>query len=143
MKTAVENCRSSAHFALWLVIFMASTRSKRILMTEIHEVEAEQAFRVSNLMSCRLPCTASISMYTDQMSHLLGCESTIPSNNVFPLSGLPSLYSSWANREIVFRSTMYQPKHKICTKHSRLRFSRLCKHRGRSFLASSTFPVRK
>lgn len=49
-------------------------------------------------------CPASISMYTDHRSQRLGCESMIPSNIVFPRSGSPSLYSSCANFEIVFKS---------------------------------------
>lgn len=43
-------------------------------------------------------------MYTDQISHCLGCESTIPSKIVLPRSASPSLYSSCANLDIVLRS---------------------------------------
>ncbi len=50
------------------------------------------------------PWPASISMYIDHISHRLGCESTMPSKMVFPRSGSPSLYSSCANLQIVFKS---------------------------------------
>ena len=55
-------------------------------------------------MLCISFCPASISMYIDQMSHRLGWVSTMPSKSVFPLSGSPNLYSSWANLEMVLRS---------------------------------------
>lgn len=68
------------------------------------DVNGEVMIYIFYLKIAISPWPASMSKYMDHRSQRLGCESTIPSKIVLPRSGSPSLYSNWANLDIVFRS---------------------------------------
>ena len=103
LSTSFNENNGWTNLALWLVIFRVNTRSNKFLWVLFEEITWGN-WKYAYRRLCMSPWPASISMYTDHRSHLLGCDSTIPSNNVFPRSGSPCLYSSWANLDIVFRS---------------------------------------